>query len=217
MIRSLLFSLVIAFLSIASVSCGDCFGFMGREKIECHNGGTCNDGECDCLKGYSGTFCDSLDLCELNDVECVFGDCEDGLCICQTGYEGELCVIESRVKFLGKYRVSTERCDPLDTIAGKEIEIQRDVFDASKITISNLFSYSNFPINGFFSKIEAAANANSMQFNIFGQSPDDNQKTINGTGLLNLTDTNNITISINYRVVNGNKEYTCDLDGTLIE
>lgn len=217
MIRSLILPVVIAILSFGSISCGDCVGAFGKEKVVCNNGGTCNDGECDCLKGYSGPSCDSLDLCELNDVVCVFGDCEDGLCFCQNGYEGEVCEIESRVKFLGKYRVSAERCDPLDTVAGREIEIQRDAFDASKITISNLFSYNNFPINGFFSRIEATATPNSMNFNIFGQSPDDNAKTISGSGTLDLSDTSAVKVFIDYTVINGNKEYTCALDATFIE
>jgi len=217
MIRSLILPIVIAILSFGSISCGDCVGAFGKEKVVCNNGGTCNDGECDCLKGYSGPSCDSLDLCELNDVVCVFGDCDGGLCFCQNGYEGEVCEVETRVKFLGKYRVSAERCSPLDTIAGREIEIQRDAFDASKITIASLFSYNNFPINGFFSKVEATATANTMNFNIFGQSPDDNSKTISGSGSLDLTDTANVKIFIDYTVINGNKEYTCALDGTLIK
>jgi len=217
MIRSLLLPIVIALLSFGSISCGDCVGAFGKEKVECNNGGTCNDGECDCLKGYSGVSCDSLDLCELNDVICVFGDCQDGLCECQSGYEGKLCETESRVKFLGKYRVSTEACDPLDTIAGREIEIKRDIFDASRINISDLFGYNNFPINGFFSKVEASVTPNSNSFVIFGQSPDDNSKTISGSGVIDNSDTNNIQINIDYTIVNGNKQYTCALNGKFIE
>ena len=216
MIRSLLLPVILAIISLGSVSCGECVGAFGKEKVECNNGGTCNDGECDCLKGYSGVSCDSLDLCELNDVVCVFGACQDGLCECQSGYEGELCETESRMKFLGTYRVSTEGCDPLDTIAGREIEIKRDPFEASKITISDLFSYETFPVNGFFSLVEASATPNSMNFNIFGQSPDDNSKTISGSGMLDLSDTNEVRILIDYTVINGNKEYTCSLNGRLL-
>ncbi len=209
--KRLLAPLLVALISITTVSCDECIGMFGKEKVQCNNGGTCNDGECDCLKGYSGPSCDSLDLCELNDVDCVFGLCVNGDCNCQDGYEGQLCEIETREKFLGSYTIS-EYCDPLDTLVGHTMVIDRDLLDPTRITLSNVFNANQFPIEGFFSKVEARAQKSSMKFTIFGQNPDDNDRSISGSGEIDMADTNNITITIDYTITNGNKTYSCRLD-----
>jgi hypothetical protein len=188
---------------------------FGKEKIVCSNGGTCNGGECDCLKGYSGPSCDSLDLCELNDIDCVFGLCSDGLCNCQEGYEGTLCETETRAKFIGEYQIS-EYCDPLDTLQGHTMKIQRNLLDPTRIELVNVFNANQFPIVGFYSKIDGRAQTNSFNFSIPNQAPDDNTRTMSGSGSIDLSDTNNITITIDYTVVNGNKSYSCTLEGTKI-
>lgn len=201
-------------MAIALQSCDQCIGMFGREKVECSNGGTCNDGECDCLKGYSGPSCDSLNLCELNDVVCVYGYCDGGDCFCQTGYEGEFCEIESREKFLGQFWV-IERCAPLDTFAGHTVTIERDLLDASRITIRNLFNDNQYSNVGFYSRIEATAQPGTARFNIFNQTPDDNEKSISGFGTIEFLEADT-TLTIEYSVINGNKEYTCTLSGDKI-
>lgn len=204
--------MVVVLLALGQTSCDECFGFLGKEKIVCNNGGTCNDGECDCLKGYSGATCDSLDLCELNDVNCVFGECDKGDCFCQDGYEGEFCEVESRSKFLGTYKIS-EFCDPLDTLQDHLMVIDRDLLNPTLIELSNVFNFDQFPIVGFFSKIDASVNTGSMKFNIFNQNPDGNDRSISGSGEIDLADTNNVTIKIDYTIINGNKTYSCYLEG----
>lgn len=212
MMKSFLFPLAMVCLTLFSTSCNECIGMFGKEKIVCSNGGTCNDGECDCLKGYSGPTCDSLDLCELNDVDCVFGLCEDGTCECQEGYEGKLCDVETRAKFLGEYTIG-EFCDKLDTVQGHTMRIERDLLNPTNIEMYNVFNDQQFPVVGFYSKVEGKAQSGKLTFSIFNQRPDDNDKTINGSGIIDLSDTNNVTISMDYTVTNGNKTYSCTLQG----
>lgn len=202
--------LTILFL-FATTACNECIGPFGKEKVVCNNGGTCNDGQCDCLKGYFGDRCEILDLCELNDVVCVQGNCEDGVCYCGVGYEGSDCSVESRLKFLGTYSF-IERCPGLDTINGYNIEITRDPLDQGRIDITNVFNFSHFPINGFFSAVSAVANKNAQSFTIPTQQPDDNGKVISGSGLINDTDTNNIRLEIDFTIINGGKEYSCSME-----
>lgn len=215
MIRKSIFLLLIVMLGIAGTSCDKCVGMFGKEKVTCSNGGTCNDGECDCLKGYSGPTCDSLDLCELNDVECIYGLCNDGTCDCQEGYEGELCETETRKKFIGEYTIS-EFCQPLDTVQGHKMRVERNLLDPTKIELYNVFNANQFPIVGFYSKVEAGAQTSTLKFNIYNQTPDGNERSISGSGSIDLADTNNIKISIDYTVINGTKTYTCKLTGTRI-
>ncbi|MEQ9187637.1 MAG: hypothetical protein RLP15_07865 [Cryomorphaceae bacterium] len=205
MFKKLLFPVIVAMLTVFSVSCNQC-------DDECSNGGTCNDSECDCLKGYSGPTCDSLDLCELRDIECAFGLCEKGDCICQEGYEGELCEVETRAKFLGTYQIS-EYCDPLDTVQGHYMEINRNLLNPTRIELSNVFNANQFPVVGFFSKVNASVQKSTVKFSVFSQNPDGNDRSVSGSGVIDMADTNNITVTIDYTVVNGNKTYTCRLEG----
>gem|GEM_PF-478779 len=210
MVRKLVYLLSVIFLSLTIQSCDQCIGLFGKEKVECNNGGTCNDGECDCLKGYSGVSCDSVDICELDNVVCIYGDCMDGLCLCDNGYEGENCEVESRKKFLGEYTIS-EYCDPLDTLVGHKMIIEKDPLDDSKVHMRNVFNYIQFDLIGFYSKVSATPVTGSMDIKINYQEPDDNGKTITGIGTIDMSDTNNIRLNIDYTIVNGNKEYTCQL------
>lgn len=216
MIQRILIAVFLIGTTLSLSSCNECIGPFGKEKIVCDNGGTCNDGECDCLKGYSGETCSELDLCELNDVICVYGDCEEGNCICLAGYEGERCETETRVPLLGKYRIS-EGCIDLDTLGVYEMIIDRDLQNDDQITMTNIFNYNQWDLRGFFSRVNARVNSGNNSFNIYNQSPDDNSKTISGSGSLDLSDTNAIRISIDYTVVDGNRTYTCTLTGVKTE
>ena len=210
-----LFIFSIIFLSLTALtSCDECRGLLGNQKITCSNGGTCNDGACDCLKGFFGDDCTDVDSCELLDVVCVRGYCETGQCFCDPGFSGDDCSIESRKKFLGTYNV-TEYCQDLDTTWGYNIVIERNVLDGSVMNIANLFSYDNFPINGYFSKVEGTATPDSESFSINNQKPDDGEKSISGQGVLTVVDSV-ATINISYVTTNGNKEFTCTCEGTRI-
>lgn len=203
---SLLF--VSASFSLFMASCA-CSG------IDCENGGTCNDGKCDCLKGYYGDNCELKDFCELNEVVCVYGECTDGLCDCTEGYEKEDCSVAARDKFLGTYTFK-EECDPLDTVVGYQMIISQDVLNPAYMYLSNVFNNEQFPINGFYSKIKALPTPNTNKFKIPNQDPDANGKSINGDGTLTVLDSATTQITINYTTTMKNgKTYSCTLSATL--
>jgi len=210
-----LFSITILFSLLSLASCDECRGLLGGEKVPCSNGGTCNDGSCDCLKGYFGASCQDVDSCELLDVVCVRGFCETGNCFCDSGFEGEDCSFESRKKFIGTYNV-IESCANLDTTWNYNITIERNILDGGTMNIGNLFSYDNFPIHGFFSKVEAVADQGTESFTINNQKPDGGEKSISGSGFITIVDSATTNITIDYTTQNGNKSYNCQLTGVLI-
>lgn len=61
-------------ISIALVACKD----DECDKVNCLNGGTCDNGTCQCPSGYSGEFCQNEEEAEFgfspqyNETECVF-------------------------------------------------------------------------------------------------------------------------------------------------
>ncbi|GEM_PF-191585 len=75
----------ILFLSSCSDKCAD---------VTCLNAGTCDDGNCECLAGYSGTNCEIADLCIVNAISCENGGtCVNGECNCPDGYSGPSCEV----------------------------------------------------------------------------------------------------------------------------
>ncbi|MEZ4722735.1 MAG: hypothetical protein R2813_12740 [Flavobacteriales bacterium] len=196
-------------------SCDKCRGLFGREKVECSNGGTCNGGICDCLRGYAGANCDLLDFCELYEVECIQGVCEGGYCICEEGYELDDCSYETRAKFMGSWAV-VEYCVGLDTL-GTTLVFERDDVFQDKFWISTLFHYDQFRRVGVFSPVQAVATPESNKFTIPSQKPDDTSKTISGSGTIDSLDANNIEITINYfHRGDGTSNDTCVVKGKFI-
>lgn len=214
MSKRIIFLLALSFSLLTITSCEECRGLLGGDKVPCSNGGSCNDGECDCLKGYAGSSCEEVDSCDLLDVTCVRGYCETGNCFCDSGFEGEDCSIESRKKFLGTYNV-IERCPDLDTTWGYNIVVERNILDGAVVNITNLFSFDNYPINGYFSIVEATADQGAESFTIKNQKPDDGEKGINGSGSISVVDS--VTnINIIYTTTNGGKTFNCSCEGNRI-
>lgn len=74
------------------------------KDVVCENEGTCDEGVCTCLDGFSGTNCEIEDLCVTQAITCDNGGtCLDGTCDCTAGYEGTNCETEMRTKFVGTY------------------------------------------------------------------------------------------------------------------
>lgn len=62
--------------------------------VNCQNGGTCVDGQCNCLEGFIGPFCETRDPCA--DINCLNGGvCIDGICDCPPRYTGVNCQEEN--------------------------------------------------------------------------------------------------------------------------
>lgn len=66
------------------------------EGLICQHGGSCLDGVCRCVNGYSGTYCEvEPDACY--GVSCNgHGTCSNGVCTCTDGYTGDYCETEDK-------------------------------------------------------------------------------------------------------------------------
>ena len=52
------------------------------ENVECFNGGTCNEGSCDCIDGYTGTNCEIEPDCNDSKPCTSPKQCENYICVC---------------------------------------------------------------------------------------------------------------------------------------
>jgi hypothetical protein len=77
---------------ISTMGCDPC------AKINCQNGGICDNGKCDCPPGYSGSQCQNYDPC-YNKTCLNGGTCINGSCNCLAGYSGENCQTRSACYF----------------------------------------------------------------------------------------------------------------------
>ena len=103
---------MVLFAAFSLSSCDEC------RKVECENDGTCEEGECVCPEGFSGSTCQTEDLCITQDVTCENGgECLDGTCNCTPTYYGESCEILCKY---GTYENGT--CDCNQGIDGDECD-----------------------------------------------------------------------------------------------
>lgn len=77
---SLLVVLSLLSLSLSFSSCKD-----DCETVTCLNGGTCNNGSCDCVSGFSGSDCSNI-VCQNGGTNNA-----DGSCNCPSGFTGANC------------------------------------------------------------------------------------------------------------------------------
>lgn len=70
------------------------------ENVSCQNGGTCDDGTCICINGFSGQFCQTApDPCA--GIICLNGgSCANGVCNCPTGYTGSDCSQQTTPEYI---------------------------------------------------------------------------------------------------------------------
>lgn len=97
-------------LSIAQIACND------KECPQtCQHGGTCDDGICNCPKGYAGVYCEiKLNPCYVLGCDTLHSSCDTTgstpFCVCDVGWEGESCDKNWVDKYIGSYNAS-EDCD----------------------------------------------------------------------------------------------------------
>lgn len=186
LIKSSLFVLVTLFAIVNLQSCvNECFG------IVCENGGVCVTGECDCPDGFSGTNCETENLCITQNPNCQNGgECVDGTCECPLGYEGDDCSVESRTKFIGSYQDSELDCGAaVDNLT--DVSIEADASDPLKFTIKTF----NVIINENYNMSCTLTSTNT--FDIPSQTPCPGCFEISGTGSIddNGMVTNNLMVS----------------------
>lgn len=57
---------------------------MPLDECNCLNGGICNQSQCICPQGFTGSLCERIDLCNSNNCEAPMA-CIGGKCICPDG------------------------------------------------------------------------------------------------------------------------------------
>lgn len=156
--KNLYLILVALVASLAMVSCDPC------KKVDCNNGGDCLEGVCVCPDGYSGEYCDTVDLCIVDSVvcenggECIDGECDcatfyygenctdhcvygtydAGACDCNQGIEGAACDTFSRVKFEGSYTFNSDFTSQVQASVIDAGEFENG--DVWKVEMTNLSS-----------------------------------------------------------------------------
>jgi|GEM_PF-1878507 len=73
---------ILFFIVLAWAACNPC------GDVDCGLHGTCEEGDCICDSGWTGTDC-SINLCD--DIDCEHGECDAGECVCDDGWGGDLC------------------------------------------------------------------------------------------------------------------------------
>lgn len=162
------------------------------KDVTCLNNGTCNEdnGECDCLTGFSGTQCEIEDKCVTGNVQCVNGDCDPdtGTCNCEDGWVGDNCEIEERADWIGIFKMA-EDCDIFQD-GTYDIDISRPTNGNSdaEITINNL-NDRGFGVTGVVSGLNVTIATQTI-----------GTATVEGTGVL-ITTTDPQTIEFELRIV----------------
>ncbi len=113
------------------------------ETIICQNGGTCDDGTCICINGFSGQFCQTApDPCA--GITCLNGGvCANGVCNCPPGYSGSDCgtqLTPSKIKiyaaFVTNFPITTSSGSSWDLTNGADIYLQ--LYYGSTLIADNL-------------------------------------------------------------------------------
>lgn len=114
------------------------------DGVVCENGGTCEDGLCDCPDGYVGAQCEiPLDACDLKNCDATGTDTclistvtGEANCLCSDGYEGERCEARWEEKFAGNYQAS-ESCDGIGGNFLLTIELGPDPGEVTLVNFAN--------------------------------------------------------------------------------
>lgn len=196
-IKILALSVSMAFIgAITFNSCSD-----PCKDVTCENGGTCNEGDCECPEGFSGTNCEVDDCAALG---CVNGTAVLGVggcsCECDPGYEGTTCDTEQRAKFTGSYTVN-EACNSGNY--SYNVSVTTGSASVSTIIISNFGDYG-VNVTGTVNTDGTGLTIASQQVTIGGSAA-----TFSGTGQIS----GNI-LTISYTISSGGQSDTCTMTCT---
>jgi hypothetical protein len=99
-------------------------------SITCENGGTCNNGTCDCPSGYSGNKCQTLTNPCAN-VTCLNGGtCSVGICNCPAGYTGANCGTQKTPTKIRVVKIEVNGFPATDNGAGWDLTSGADIYPA---------------------------------------------------------------------------------------
>lgn len=183
---------------IGILSMGSCSSLEGDidlcENITCENGGTCDEGICDCPDGFSGTNCEIEDLCITNPIECQNGgtansDCT--ACDCPEGTSGLNCETVWRDALIGSYDVQSE-CDNLPIYGEAEITISEEKVTRLNYKFVNGDIYhANFKL--YFDMTSSSTISIPSQPHTPAQQQDfEGEGTVSEDGVVHLNDPNGI-------------------------
>jgi hypothetical protein len=144
--KNIIYSLTLVIL-LCAVSCQKqesdrCTG------IFCQNGGTCVDGDCQCINGFTGNRCQTaFDSCSITSF-CGHGNCDNGHCNCDLNWTGLHCdqQIAPIDSFVGVYRmVGYETTDSLGVTIPRDDTVIITKLDEINLSISAYaFVYENY-------------------------------------------------------------------------
>jgi len=186
---------IIFLLAIALFACDEC------KDVSCLNGGTCNEGDCTCPTGFSGSNCQAEDRCVTNNLNCKNGkECVDGNCDCGDWYEGDDCgtkVTETHAGLDNGYWVCNVGYSSIVSFADVSAE-------ENKMTISETGS----------DRVYQAAFVTHNSFDIPAQTISDQygSPTVSGQGSFNSEGTLTLSMTYDYSL-QGSSTVNCVFSG----
>ncbi len=155
---NILFVALIGAMTMTFTSCDEC------ADVTCLNGGTCEEGVCQCADYFFG------DACE---VECVNGTYGSGSCLCDAGYEGDGCTVLSREDMIGSY-TGMDACSSSGASTAYTSTVAESSASNDGVLMTGL--WDGFFINSITGTVDGDV------ISIPNQEPDSDGFTIEGTG-----------------------------------
>jgi len=153
------------------------------DSVVCMNGGTCSEGTCNCLSGFSGANCGTEDLCVTQSVNCLNGGtCVNEACDCPAGYTGVNCESLDLTEIQALLSAGIEPIDlynsgaPLTALYGKTYKGGL-IFHLNTVSGAGLVARnSDIPVSGDW----GCLGTNTGASNVTSDPPSSGIETVNG-------------------------------------